>query len=222
MINKEGDYIEGTPKCCTTVNKAIPALLILQPFCHFTYITIHSPTLLSLYLHHSSFSYPSIASPTSQYILQPFFCLSYITSSLLNSPGEQQSSLSNLSVTSPTSQLILQPFHRYTFITAHSPTLPLLHLHHSSFSNPSFVSPTSQVLLASSRVHSPTFLSLHLRHNSCFNLHHSSFCNPSIASPKSQFILQPFFRFSYVTSSSLNSPGEPPMNTRRIHNGGPP
>ena len=27
----------------------------------------------------------------------------------------------------------------------------------------------------------------------------------------SQFILQPFFRFSYVISSSLNSSGEPPM-----------
>ena len=40
---------------------------------------------------------------------------------------------------------------------------------------------------------------------------HSSFSNPSIASPTSQFILQPFFRFSYVRSSSLNSPGEPPM-----------
>ena len=26
-----------------------------------------------------------------------------------------------------------------------------------------------------------------------------------------KFILQPFFRFSYVTSSSHNSPGEPPM-----------
>ena len=40
---------------------------------------------------------------------------------------------------------------------------------------------------------------------------HSSFSNPSVASPSSQFILQLFFRFSYVTSSSLNSPGEPPM-----------
>ena len=38
--------------------------------------------------------------------------------------------------------------------------------------------------------HSPTLLFLHLRH--------SSFSNPSFASP-------------YVTSSSLNSPGEPPM-----------
>ena len=58
----------------------------------------------------------------------------------------EQSSISNLSVTSPTSQLILQPFRRFTYITAHSPTLLLLHLRHSSFSNPSFGSPTSQVL----------------------------------------------------------------------------
>ena len=64
-----------------------------------------------------------------------------------------------------------------------------------------------------SRAHSPTIPSLHLRHN--------SFSNPSVALPMSQLILQPFrcftyftvilqsfFRFSYVTSSSLNSPGE--------------
>ena len=67
-----------------------------------------------------------------------------------------------------------------------------------------------------SSAHSPTFPSLHLRHSSfptlpSLYLRHSSFSNPSIASPTSQFILQPFFRFSYVTSSSLNSPGEPPM-----------
>ena len=53
-------------------------------------------------------------------------------------------SFSNLSVTSPTSQLILQPFPRFTYITAHSITLPLLHLRHSSFSNPFFASPKSQ------------------------------------------------------------------------------
>ena len=58
----------------------------------------------------------------------------------------EQSSLSNLSVTSPTSKLILQPFRRFTYVKAHSPTLPLLHLRHSSFSNPSFASPTSQAL----------------------------------------------------------------------------
>ena len=96
-------------------------------------------------------------------------------------------------------------------VTAHSPTLLLLHLHCSSFSNPSFASPMSQALLILQPfhhftyiiTHSPTLLSLYL----C----HSSFSNPSVASPTSQFIIQPFFRFSYVTSSSLNSAGEPPM-----------
>ena len=42
----------------------------------------------------------------------------------------------------------------------------------------------------------------------------SSFSNHSITSPTSQLILQPFFRFSYVTGSSLTSLGEPPMNRR--------
>ena len=36
----------------------------------------------------SSFTKLSIASPTSQLILQPFFCLSYITGFSLMSPGE--------------------------------------------------------------------------------------------------------------------------------------
>ena len=58
-----------------------------------------------------------------------------------------------------------------------------LHLRHNSFSNPSVVLPTSQLTLQSFR---------------CFTY-------------TSQFILQPFFRFSYVTSSSLNSPGKPSM-----------
>ena len=123
------------------------ALVILQPFRHFTYVPAHSPTLPLPYLRHSSFSNPSVASPTSQLILQPFFCFSYITGSSLTSPGElPQSSFSNLSVTLSTSQLILQPFRRFTYVTAHSPTLPLLHLRHSSFSNPSFAYPTSQAL----------------------------------------------------------------------------
>ena len=64
------------------------AELILQPFHHFTYVTTNSPTLPSLYLRHSSFSNPSVASPTSKFILQPFFRFSYITKSSLNSPGE--------------------------------------------------------------------------------------------------------------------------------------
>ena len=68
------------------------------------------------------------------------------------------------------------------YSTAHSPTFPSLHLHHNSFSNPSIA-----------------------------YLRHSLFSNPSVALPTSQFILQPFFRFSHVTSYSLNTPGEPPM-----------
>ena len=65
---------------------------------------------------------------------------------VIESLENEQSSFSNLSVTSPMSQLILQPFRRSTYVTAHSPTLLLLHLRHSSFSNPSFASPTSQAL----------------------------------------------------------------------------
>ena len=57
-------------------------------FRHFTYVTAHSPTLPSLYLRHSSFSNSSIASPTSQLILQSFR-FSYVTGSSLTSPGEQ-------------------------------------------------------------------------------------------------------------------------------------
>ena len=43
-------------------------------------------------------------------------------------------------------ELILQPFRQFTYDTAHSPTLQLPHLRHSSFSNPSFASPASQAL----------------------------------------------------------------------------
>ena len=64
------------------------AELILQTFRYFTYVPAHSATLPSLYLRHSSFSNPSVASPTSQLILESFFRFSYITDSLLMSPGE--------------------------------------------------------------------------------------------------------------------------------------
>ena len=63
-------------------------MLILQPFRHFTYVTAHYPTLPSLYLRHSSFSNTSVASPTSQLILQSFFRFSYVTGSSLTSLGE--------------------------------------------------------------------------------------------------------------------------------------
>ena len=76
-------------------------LLILKPFRHFAYVTAHSPTPPSLHLahsptlpslhlahsptfpslrrRHSSFSNPSVASPTSQLILQPVCCFTYVT-----------------------------------------------------------------------------------------------------------------------------------------------
>ena len=50
----------------------------------------HSPTLTSLHLRHSSFSNPSAALPTSQFVRQLFRCFTYVID------------------TSPTSQLILQ------------------------------------------------------------------------------------------------------------------
>ena len=124
------------------------------------------------YLHHSSFSNPSFASPTSQALH-------------LIHPASKQSSFSNFSVTSPTPQLILQPFRRFTYVTAHSPTLPLLHLCHSSFSNTSFASPTSQAL--------------HLIHPA---IKQSSFSKLSVTSPTPQLILQPFRCFTYVTVHS--------------------
>ena len=79
---------------------------------------------------------------------------------------------------------LLQPFRRFTYVTAHSPTLPLLHLRHSSFSNPSLASPTLQLILQPFCRFTyvtglfPTLPLLHLRH--------SSFSNPSFASPTSQ------------------------------------
>ena len=38
-----------------------------------------SPTFPSLHLRHSSFSYSSVALPTSELILQPFRCFAYVT-----------------------------------------------------------------------------------------------------------------------------------------------
>ena len=72
----------------------------------------------------------------------PYSVICSFSNLSVTSPTSQ---LLNLSVTSPTSQL-LQPFLRFIYATAHSPTLPLLHLRHSSFSKPSFASPTSQAL----------------------------------------------------------------------------
>ena len=168
---------------CSNLSVTSPmSQLILQPFHRFTYITAHSPTLPLLHLHHSSFSNPSFASPTSQALhlihlaSRPCFL--------------ELCSFFNLSLTSPMSQLILQPFHRFTYVIAHSPALPLLHLRHSSFSNPSFDSPTSQALHLN-----------HLASHPCF-LEVCSFFNLSVASSTSQLVLQPFRCFTYITVHS--------------------
>ena len=110
--------------------------LILQPLRCFTYVTVHSPILLSLLLRHRLFTYFIWR---AAHALNPFF----VAESRLE---VGRCSFSNLSVTSPTSQLILQPFRRFTYVTDHSPTLARLHLRHSLFSNPSSASPTSQAL----------------------------------------------------------------------------
>ena len=94
-----------------------------------------SPTFPSFHIRHNSFPNPSVALPTSQLILQPFHCFTYITahSSTLPLNYLHHSSFSNPSIASPMSQFILQPFHCFTYVTVHSPTLLLLLLRHKLF-----------------------------------------------------------------------------------------
>ena len=116
----------------------------------------HSPTFPSLHLRHSSFSNPFVSLPTSQLILQPFRCFTYVTAHSLTLPSLY---LRHSSFSIPSEQS-----------SAHSPTFPSLHLRHSSFSNPSVALCTSQLILQPFRrftyvtAHSPTLLSLLLRH----------------------------------------------------------
>ena len=58
-----------------------------KPFRRFTYITAHSLTLPSLHLSHTSFFNPSVASPTSQLILQLFRRFNYVTAHSLTLPS---------------------------------------------------------------------------------------------------------------------------------------
>ena len=85
-----------------------------------------------LYLRHNSFSNSSVASTTSQLILQPFRHFTYVTahSPTLPSLYQRHNSLSNSSVASRTLPLILQPLHHFTYVTDHSPTLLSLFLRH--------------------------------------------------------------------------------------------
>ena len=119
------------------LNRCGSFLLLSASHSLFTMSSAHSPTFPSFHLRNSSFSNPSVAVPTSQPILQHFRCFTYVTAH----------SLTLLSL-----RLRHRLFTYVTWPTAHekgpaqSPTLPLLHLRHSSFSNPSFISPTSQAL----------------------------------------------------------------------------
>ena len=119
----------------------------------------HCPTFPSLHIRHSSFSNASVASPMSQLILQPFHCFTYVT---VHSPTLLLLLLHHKLHLIHLAQLILQAFRHFTYVATHSPNLPSLYLRHCSFSNPSFC-------------------------------------------------------FSYVTNSSLNSPGKPSMMHTHTH-----
>ena len=102
----------------------------------------HSPSFQSPHLRHSSFSKPSLALPTSQLILQPFRCFTYVTAHF--QPFRRFTYVTAHSTALP----LLHLHHRhFTYVTAHSPTLLLLYLCHSSFYIHSIASPTSQVIL---------------------------------------------------------------------------
>ena len=115
---------------------------------------------------------------------------------------------SDVDISDNTAELILQSFSHFTYVTVHSSTLPLLHLRHSTFSSPSFASPALLILQA---FHHFIYVTAHSSTLPALYLCHSSFSNHSVSSPTSQLILQPFFCFSYITGSSLTSPGEPLM-----------
>ena len=100
----------------------------------------HSPTLSSLHLRYSSFSNSSAALPTSQLILQPFRCFTYVISTF-----------TYVAAHSPT-LLPLHLCHRSFYNpSVASPTSYALHLRCSSFSNPYIASPTSQLILQTFR-----------------------------------------------------------------------
>ena len=146
----------------------------------YSHSRAHTPTFPSLHLRHNSFSNSSVALPTSQLILQPFRCFTYVTA---HSPTLLSFHLRHRLFTYVT----WRADHAWSnYITAHSPTLLSLHLRHRLFT---YVTAHSD---------SPNFPSLHLRH--------SSFSNPCMASSTSQLIFRPFLRFTYVTTHSTTFP----------------
>ena len=125
----------------------------LNPSPPMSRIQTTSLTWYDSYPHHLTPSWPLLMShpytPTSPTIMVslPWNIHSIPYPTLTIYPYPQQFLLQHPSFpTIQWAELILQPFLHFTYITAHSPTLPLLHILHSSFSKPSFASPTSQPL----------------------------------------------------------------------------
>ena len=184
-------------------------------------VRTHSPTFPSLHLRHNSFSNPSVALLTSQLILRTFHSHSYICPSLVP--------IMSKIIPVPNITTHVRMFHSHSYIrpslvpiTSKIIPVPNITTHLRSFHSNSYICPSLVPIMSKiipvpnitthvRTFHSPTFPSLHLRH--------SSFSNLSVASPTSQLILQPFFHFSYVTGSSLTSPGEPPMYCMFLYGG---
>ena len=64
----------------------------------------------------------------------------------LNFKGRSKIKIMTRDICKRTLYIEFEPFRHFAYVTVHSPTLPLLHLRHSTFSNPYFASPTSQAL----------------------------------------------------------------------------
>ena len=149
---------------------------------------------------------PSVTSPTSQLILQPFPSLHLRHSSFYNPSVASLTSralhlrhlasrpwkLSN-KTTEPLPSLHLRhslfssSFRRFTYVTAHSTTLPLLHLRHGYFTYVTYraVHYKYATKRLNSSVASPTS-HLILQPVPSLHLRHSSFYNPFVALPTSQ------------------------------------
>ena len=202
------------------------ALLILQPFRHFAYVTTHFPTL------------------PSQLILQPFRRSTYFTTHSLTLPLLH---LRHSSFFNPSLLLRHRIFTYVTWRAAHGWlwfntgiftkgviikevigtfrvwTAPQVTKVKSLWRRRPEEGLENEVWRRYSSTHSPTFPLLRLRHN--------SFSNPSVASPTSQLILQPFSRFAYVTAhfpslpllhlrhSSFSNPSFASLMSQALHLG---
>ena len=134
LENEQSSQLQSQQSLFSNLSVTSPtSQLILQHLRCFIYVTAHSPSLPSLHLIHKSFKI------WSQILSDLHLLLPCSTQWMTMNTYQgccflmKLCSFSNLSVTSLTSQLILQPFRRFISVRTHSPTLPLLHLHHSSF-----------------------------------------------------------------------------------------